>query len=119
MDKKPIQTIRDTWTQADPLLVLLATLEQQLLEKHDSIKLIGSREKEKIMGALAMIRTIAGAIIEHRIVGDLIPIVLIDKGGPDVKTATEALELSQKQTREIQEKHMGSDTRPNSEEGGI
>lgn len=117
-EKKPTHAIRDTWTQADPLLVLMATLEQQLLEKHGSIKIIGSTEKDKIMGALAMVRTIAGAIIEHRIVGDLIPIFLIDKGGPDVTTATEALELSQKQTREIMANHF-KDEEPDPKEGSV
>jgi len=97
---RAIQTIRDAWTQADPLLVLLASLEQDLEKRYHSFKILGGTKKAEVKGALALIRTLARSILAHRIIGDLIPLKTMSEES-NVQTATEALEKSQEDLRKI------------------
>jgi hypothetical protein len=113
-----VMTIRDMWTPADPLLVYLATIEQELQKKYEEIKILGSPEKAKIEGSLAMLRSLALTVLQHRVIGDLIPLKFMPKEVGNAKTATEAIELSQEQLAK-EKKLLGPDARPDSEEGNV
>lgn len=113
-----VVVMRDMWTPADPLLVYLTTLEQELQVKYESVKILGSPEKARIEGALAMLRALAITVLQHRVIGDLIPLKFMPKEVGNVKTATEAIELSQEQLKK-EERFLGRDARSDSEEGGI
>lgn len=113
-----VVTLRDMWTPADPLLVYLTTIEQELQEKYDNIKIVGSPEKLKIEGALKMLRALAITVLQHRVIGDMIPLKFMPKEVGNVKTATEAIELSQAQLKK-EKGLLGDDARPDSEEGSI
>ena len=117
--KEPTQkvvTMRDMWTPADPLLVYLTTLEQELQEKYEKITILGSPEKVRIEGALAMLRALAITVLQHRVIGDLIPLKFMPKEVGNVKTATEAIELSQAQLKK-EEELLGPDAKPEVQEG--
>ena len=111
-----VMTIRDMWTPADPLLVYMVTIEQELQKKYEELKIVGSPEKAKIEGSLAMLRSLALTVLQHRVIGDLIPLKFMPKEVGNAKTATEAIELSQEQLSK-EEELLGPDAKPEIQEG--
>lgn len=104
--KMPVETIsslRGVWTQAEPLWAFLSQLRKDLTQRSENCKIIGSPEKAKIHGALALIDTIAETVVSHSILGDLIPLRVERKD--DDKTVTEATQ------EPSQEGTLGEDTK--------